>query len=120
MFGDSKEVKALEALALEYDRDPSKAGMAAQIRAEIASIKDAAIQGYLKTARGEHQPQAKPKSSGVPSYLPGGLAPLTTQFTNNPMSLGGAAFAPVDREMLNPWEEDISKRSPWWGLLGYK
>jgi hypothetical protein len=95
--------------------------LAAQLRRDWLADKAAITKGHLATAIGTIT-QAKPKVSGRPQFGPAvmqdfAFSPLISKA---PQSLGGATFAPVDRELLYPEEtKGITKRSPWWSLMGY-
>jgi len=95
--------------------------LAAQLRRDWLADKAAVTQGHLATATGTIT-QAKPKVSGRPQF--GAQVAQDFAFSPHiskaPQSLGGATFAPVDRELLYPEEtKGITKRSPWWSLMGY-
>jgi len=119
MFGKSKEYKALEKLIESYEArgDPKSKQMAAKLKVELGALEDKLKQGYLDTAIGDI-PQASPKASGRAQFQPQNFKSFAMSpfISDNPLSMGGSTFAPVDREILNPEEK---KRSPWWGLMGY-
>jgi len=118
-FGKSAEYKALEKLIKSYeDRGDQKSKqIAAKLKVELGAMEDKLKQGYLDSAIGDI-PQASPKASGRAQFQPQNFQDfaLSPFISNNPMSMGGATFAPVDQELLNPEEK---KRSPWWSLMGY-
>jgi hypothetical protein len=100
---------------------PQNKALAAQLRRDWLADKAAITQGHLATATGTIT-QAKPKVSGRPQF--GAQVAQDFAFSPHiskaPQSLGGATFAPVDRELLYPEEtKGITRRSPWWGLMGY-
>ena len=118
----SKEREALEKLIQMYkdkSKNPGDAAsmMAQKLRVELASMEDSLRQGHLDTAIGDI-PQAAPKSSGRAAFQPMNMQNFAFKpfISDNPMSLGGETFAPVDRELLNPYEK---RRSPYWNLFGY-
>ena len=122
VFGKSKEYKALEELIKDYeDRglkgDNKAKQMAAKLKDALGAMEDKLKQGYLDTAIGDI-PQASPKASGRAQFQPQNFKSFAMSpfISDNPLSMGGATFAPVDRAVLNPEEK---KRSPWWGLMGY-
>jgi len=115
-MGESERVKAYKA----YIRRLRKAGkhdLAAQAELDLARLQDELTKGFLESAVGDI-PQASPQASGRPQFQPQNFKSFAMSpfLSDNPMSMGGATFAPVDREILNPEEK---KRSPWWGLMGY-
>ena len=97
--------------------------LAAALRATVANRAEAVKKGHLETASGRNLPIPTPKRSGRPQFGPQNYPDfaLTPFIAQNPMSLGGATFAPVNQKLLYPWreEEDIEKRSPIWNLMGY-
>jgi|TARA_R110000824_G_scaffold124945_1_gene283764 hypothetical protein len=119
VFGKSEEYKAIEKLIKSYENrgDAKSKQMAAKLKVELAAMEDKLKQGYLDTAIGDI-PQASPKASGRAQFQPQNFKnfAMSPFISDNPLSMGGATFAPVDRAVLNPEEK---KRSPWWGLMGY-
>ena len=106
--------------SLEGGSSQNKA-LAAQLRRDWLADKAAITQGHLATATGTIT-QAKPKVSGRPQF--GAQVAQDFAFSPHiskaPQSLGGATMAPVDRDVLYPEEtKGITRRSPWWGLMGY-
>ena len=100
---------------------PQNKALAAQLRRDWLADKAAITQGHLATATGTIT-QAKPKVSGRPQFGSAVMQDFafSPHVSKAPQSLGGAAFAPVDRELLYPEEtKGITKRSPWWSLMGY-
>ena len=129
-WGKSKEVQAMRDL-IDYYKELSKSSgevpgsggqyelLYKQLEGTLASKQDAIKMGHLETASGLNLPQAKSGKFGQ-TITPMNIAQLNKMHTTNPMSLGGATFAPVNRKRLFPWEEDdIEKRSPYWNLFGY-
>ena len=118
-WGKSKEIAEMERLLDIYEK-AGETRLAQELKVELAATEDAVKTGYLETASGRHLPQAKSGKFGQPKTAMN-VAQLNKMFTTNPMSLGGATFAPVNMKVLNPgWEEeDITKRSPYWNLFGY-
>jgi len=121
---ESAEVRKIKAQILKYSNPPFKdptvvKWLQDELDATIAGEK----KGHLETASGKFQVQAQPKASGRPQFGPQNYPDfaLTPFIAQNPMSLGGATFAPVNQKLLYPWreEEDIEKRSPIWNLMGY-
>ena len=108
----------LKSLETPNSSAQSKA-LAAQLRRDWLADKDAITKGHLATATGT-LPTAKPKASGRAQFTPLNMQALTSpHLKDNPMSLGGATMAPVDRSVLYPEEtKGITRRSPWWGLMG--
>jgi len=124
-WGKSKEIQAMRDLIAYYQGQSTATGdqydlLAQQLRNTLASKQDAIKMGHLETASGLNLPQAKARKIGQ-TITPMNVAQLNKMHTTNPMSLGGATFAPVNQKVLNPgWEEeDITKRSPYWSLFGY-
>ena len=124
-WGKSKEVQAMKDLIAYYQGQSTATGdqydlLAQQLTSTLASKQDAIKMGHLETASGLNLPQAKARKVGQ-RIAPMNVAQLNKMHTTNPMSLGGATFAPVNQKVLNPgWEEeDITKRSPYWSLFGY-
>jgi len=129
----SKEREALEKLIARYDKlgrdtynpdgsilkrgDSAAKTMAAKLRVDLGAMEDSLRQGHLDTAMGDI-PQAVPKASGRAAFQPMNMQNFALKpfISDNPMSLGGQTFAPVDRELLNPYEK---RRSPYWNLFGY-
>jgi hypothetical protein len=118
-FGKSAEYKALEKLIKSYEArgDDKSKMMAAKLKVELGAMEDKLKQGYLDSAIGDI-PQASPKASGRAQFQPQNFQDFAFSpfMSNNPMSMGGATFAPVDQQLLNPEEK---RRSPYWGLMGY-
>ena len=127
----SKEVQAMRDL-IDYYKELSKSSGEApgsggqyellykQLENTLASKEDAIKMGHLETASGLNLPQAKSGKFGQ-KITPMNVAQLNKMFTNNPMALGGATFAPVGKSLF-PWrdeEDPIEKRSPYWNLFGY-
>ena len=124
-WGKSKEIQAIEDLIAYYQGLSKATGdqydlLAQQLTSTLASKQDAIKAGHLETASGLNLPQAKARKVGQ-RIAPMNVAQLNKMHTTNPMSLGGATFAPVNQKVLFPWreEEDIEKRSPYWSLFGY-
>ena len=95
--------------------------LAAQLRRDWLADKAAITQGHLATATGTIT-QAKPKVSGRPQFGSAVMQDFafSPHISKAPQSLGGAAVAPVDRDQLYPEEtQGLTKRSPWWSLMGY-
>ena len=100
---------------------PQNKALAAQLRRDWLADKAAITQGHLATATGTIT-QAKPKVSGRPQFGSAVMQDFafSPHISKAPQSLGGAAMAPVDRDVLYPEEtKGITKRSPWWSLMGY-
>ena len=100
---------------------PQNKALAAQLRRDWLADKAAITQGHLATATGTIT-QAKPKVSGRPQFGSAVMQDFafSPHISKAPQSLGGAAMAPVDRDVLYPEEtKGITKRSPWWRLMGY-
>ena len=116
MFGENERVKAYKKLIARLKAD-GKTTLAAQAELDLASLEDELTKGFLESAVGDI-PQASPKASGRAQFQPQNFKSFAMSpfISDNPLSMGGATFAPVDREILNPEEK---KRSPWWGLMGY-
>ena len=106
-----------------YPDDVELQALADALDAETAWNADAVTKGHLQTASGAGLTEAQPKPSGRPQFGPQNYPDfaLTPFIAQNPMSLGGATFAPVNDKLLYPWreEDDIEKRSPMWNLMGY-
>ena len=99
---------------------PTTQALAAQLRRDWLADKSAITKGHLATATGTIT-QAKPKIGGRAQFQPMNMQKFATSpfLSDNPMSLGGASMAPVDRDVLYPEStKGITKRSPWWGLMG--
>lgn len=118
-WGKSKEIEEMERLIDIYEK-AGETRLAQELKVELAATENAVKAGYLETASGRHLPQAKARKVGQ-RIVPMNIAQLNKMHTTNPMSLGGATFAPVNQKVLFPWreEEDIEKRSPYWSLFGY-
>ena len=118
-WGKSKEIAEMERLIDIYEK-AGETRLAQELKVELAATEDAVKTGYLETPSGRHLPQAKSGKFVQPKTAMN-VAQLNKMFTTNPMSLGGATFAPVNQKVLFPWreEEDIEKRSPYWNLFGY-
>ena len=116
MFGDNERVKAYKKLIAKLKAD-GKDTLAAQAELDLASLQDELTKGFLESAVGDI-PQATPQASGRAQFQPQNFKSFAMSpfISDNPMSMGGETFVPVDREALNPEEK---KRSPWWGLMGY-
>ena len=116
MFGDNERVKAYKKLIAKLKAE-GKDVLAAQAELDLANLQDKLTAGFLESAIGDI-PQASPASSGRAQFQPQNFKSFAMSpfISDNPLSMGGATFAPVDREILNPEEK---KRSPWWGLMGY-
>ena len=121
----SKEVQAMEDLIAYYQGQSTATGdqydlLAQQLKSTLASKQDSIKMGHLETASGLNLPQVKSGKFGQPKTAMN-VSQLNKMFTTNPMSLGGATFAPVNQKSLFPWreEDDIEKRSPYWSLFGY-
>ena len=116
MFGDNERVKAYKKLIAKL-KAAGKNTLAAQAELDLASLQDELTKGFLESSIGDI-PQASPASSGRAQFQPQNFKSFAMSpfISDNPLSMGGATFAPVDREALNPEEK---KRSPWWGLMGY-
>ena len=100
---------------------PQNRALAAQLRRDWLADKAAITQGHLATATGTIT-QAKPKVSGRPQFGSAVMQDFafSPHISKAPQSLGGATMAPVDRDLLYPEEtKGITKRSPWWNLMGY-
>jgi len=96
-------------------------GLAEQLKRDWLADKAAVTKAHLATATGTIT-QAKPKVSGRPQFGPKVAQDFAFDpfISKAPQSLGGATYAPVDRELLYPEEtKGITKRSPWWSLMGY-
>ena len=101
--------------------DAQSQALAQQLKRDWLADEAAITQGHLATATGTIT-QAKPKVSGRPQFGSAVMQDFafSPHISKAPQSLGGATFAPVDRELLYPEEtKGITKRSPWWGLMGY-
>ena len=98
---------------------PQSQALAQQLKRDWLADEAAVTRGHLATATGT-LPTAKPKASGRAQFTPLNMQALTSpHLKDNPMSLGGATMAPVDRSVLYPEEtKGITRRSPWWGLMG--
>jgi len=95
-------------------------GLAEQLKRDWLADKAAVTKAHLATATGTIT-QAKPKVSGRAQFQPMNMQKFAMSpfLSDNPMSLGGASMAPVDRDVLYPEStKGITKRSPWWGLMG--
>ena len=102
-------------------RPQGETRLAQELRVELAAPENAVKAGYLEPAAVKHLPQAKSGKFGQPKIAMN-VAELNKMFTTNPMSLGGATFAPVSKGLF-PWrgeEDPIEKRSPYWSLFGYR
>ena len=111
----------LKSLESGKKSSPTTQALAAQLRRDWLADKAAITQGHLATATGTIT-QAKPKVSGRPQFGSAVMQDFafSPHISKAPQSLGGATFAPVDRELLYPEEtKGITKRSPWWSLMGY-
>jgi len=109
----------LKSLETPNSSAQSKA-LAAQLRRDWLADKAAITKGHLATATGTIT-QAKPKIGGRAQFQPMNMQKFAMSpfLSDNPMSLGGASMAPVDRDVLYPEStKGITKRSPWWGLMG--
>ena len=109
----------LKSLETPNSSAQSKA-LAAQLRRDWLADKAAITKGHLATATGTIT-QAKPKIGGRAQFQPMNMQKFAMSpfLSDNPMSLGGASMAPVDRDVLYPEStKGITKRSPWWSLMG--
>jgi len=115
-MGENERVKAYKKLIAKLKEEGKKA-LAAQAELDLANLQDELTKGFLESSIGDI-PQATPQSSGRAQFQPQNFKSFAMSpfISDNPMSLGGATFVPVDREILNPEEK---KRSPWWSLMGY-
>ena len=116
-----EQQELLRSLESGEKSSPTTQALAAQLRRDWLADKAAITQGHLATATGTIT-QAKPKVSGRPQFGPAVMQDFafSPHISKAPQSLGGATFAPVDRELLYPEEtKGITKRSPWWSLMGY-
>ena len=108
---------------LEKDSPGQYTELVNSLRATAVSNAEAVQKGHLETASGKHLPIPTPKRSGRPQFGPQNYQDfaLTPFIAQNPLSWGGATFAPVNDKLLYPWreEDDIEKRSPMWNLMGY-
>jgi len=123
LFGGSGELtgKKKELFDDLMAGDAQSQALAQQLKRDWLADEAAITKGHLATATGTIT-QAKPKVSGRPQFGSAVMQDFafSPHISKAPQSLGGATFAPVDRELLYPEEtKGITKRSPWWGLMGY-
>jgi hypothetical protein len=114
-----EQQELLKSLETPNSSAQSKA-LAAQLRRDWLADKAAITKGHLATATGTIT-QAKPKIGGRAQFQPMNMQKFAMSpfLSDNPMSLGGASMAPVDRDVLYPEStKGITKRSPWWSLMG--
>ena len=123
LFGGSDELTGKKKALYDdlMTGDAQSRALAQQLKRDWLADEAAITKGHLATATGTIT-QAKPKVSGRPQF--GAQVAQDFAFSPHiskaPQSLGGATMAPVDRDVLYPEEtKGITRRSPWWGLMGY-